>query len=257
MKLFADQVQESIKLAMEYATFDEKHKPTEQDIEKADRKILEAKKEFDEAKVMKKDKVAEFFRKLEVAEIERRQLSQSYLDAKDKLGARLRAITTPAILGFSEELMGEFRRLETRKVFSVIEDRQDAEGNRIFSCSHNFFVVHSVQQSILDTISKLKEMDLRSLPEIRDVYDAMVTGIPEKFEFETSQGGEEFRSWIDNNRPHEVRPGEIKEIWLETAKLEADMQKKYEDWKKEKNEKVVEELVKKHHAPIEINMVDK
>jgi hypothetical protein len=254
MKLFQADFEKSERLAIQYASFDVKNKPTEQDIDKANRKILEAKKEFDESKIMHPENVREYFTKLEIAEIEKRQLTQNYINAKDKLAGELRAITTPVILGFSEELMAELKRLDAKKTFSVIKDIINSELQRVFKCSHNYFAVHECQKRIMAVIEILREMSCSSLGEIKKVYDEGIQGIPETFQLEITIAGEEFKSFIFDNRAKEPSSGESKTIWMNQTQFLSELENKVKDWKKEKDQKVVEGLVNKYQGPIEIDM---
>ncbi|MGA2466429.1 MAG: hypothetical protein ABSH06_19025 [Thermodesulfobacteriota bacterium] len=256
MKLFQPDFEKSGRLAIQYASFDEENKPTEQDIEKANRKILEAKKDFEEAKIMVPEKVREYFTKLELAEIERRQLLQNYLNAKDKLAVELRAITGPVIEGFAGELLLEFKRIDSKKTFFVIVDKEDREkeGGRIFKCSHNYFSVHETQQGILATVEKIRSMDCSSLGEIKKVYDEMIDAIPDTFEMTTTEGTSEFRTWIFDNQPNRIKPAEVQTVWLHHTQFLADLEKKVQDFEAKAKDGEVGELVKKHRGPIEIDM---
>jgi hypothetical protein len=252
MKLFHDDIQKSERLAIEYAGFDLKHRPTEEDLEKANCKIFEANKAFEESKIMHPEKVREYFTCLEIAEIERRQLTQNYLNAKDKLAVELRAITGPVIEGFAGELLLEFKRIDSKKTFFVIVDKEDREkeGGRIFKCSHNYFSVHETQQRILATVEKIRSMDCSSLGEIKKVYDEMIDAIPDTFEMTTTEGTSEFRTWIFDNQPKRINPAEVQTVWLHHTQFLADLEKKVQDFEAKAKDGEVGELVLKHHGPI-------
>ncbi|MGA2466334.1 MAG: hypothetical protein ABSH06_18530 [Thermodesulfobacteriota bacterium] len=247
MKLFQADFEKSGRLSAELLGYDAKYGPQlEKDLGVCDEEIDKAKVVFDYAKLHDKGNLWELSGKLEAPQLKKIKLKQDHLNAKDAIAQELRKITTPVILGYSQELMAEFSRLETRKVFSVVTDKENIEGGRVFEVSHNFFDVHQCQQEILETISKLRSMDTESLSTIRDLYEGMISRIPEKFKMTISEGNETLKIWIFENKPREIDPVAGSIIWMHQARYLADLEDKVKNWK-------AGELLKKH-KPIEYDM---
>jgi hypothetical protein len=228
-KFLSSDTKESEKLSLELSEYDGKHKPQlERDLEEADKKLLTTKEEFDKAKTLWKPNIRELFTQFELAGIRRLQLSQNFLDGKERIANQLRTITVPAIRSYCEDLLKEYHHVESLKKFKVTTDKENVHSNkagaRIFIADHNYFKCHTAMQEILTGIETLKNSELESLTKIKEKYNGIIEAIPSEFPFETTEGNSRLRDFFFENKVADFSPDSEK-IWLWEAKARADIAK--------------------------------
>lgn len=229
MKLQESEIKESEKLSRELSEFDEKNKGRlEEEVKKADEKIIEGKKKFDELKLLGGPNLWQEWTEFEKLLIKRRQIEENYRNEKSKLEIRLRAITSPVIESYVLDLLQEVKRINGLKKFETVVEKEDVhsdrEGRRIFTARHNYFRCHAAQKEILAGIDELRSMELESLSRIKKRFDEVTEAIPTTFPFEETTGNASFQEFIYSNRPVDFSPDPEK-IWLFEAKAKADLLK--------------------------------
>ncbi len=241
-KWLSSDVKESEKLSRELGEYDGKQKAQlETAIKEADQKILETKGAFDEGKLLQKANVLDLFKEFELAQIRKLQISQGFIDGKEKIANQLRAFTIPVIASYCQDLLKEVAHIEGLKKFEIVRDGEDPRsnkaGSRTFIANHNYFKCHSAMKEISAGIDTLKNSELESLVKIKEKYTSIVEAIPSSFEFETTEGNERLREFFFENKPRKTNPDEIAHSWLDIVRIQADLLKQsatFEYWGRQK-----------------------